>query len=156
MMAWCAHYALNHWNHAGALEQVHLPRIFLKHLCECKPLYSALAVVVCRWFDRDMCRMAFAFFDAEEARIPGVRRAQAQEDVEERTRGSQGRLHVDVVFVLVENAGKVSVGVGEQKCGEKHVLARGHQQTPVPLPEATDATSETRPDVHASSSTVGP
>jgi hypothetical protein len=101
MMAWCAHDPLNHRNHAGALEQVHLPRIFLKDLCEGEALYRPLAVVVCRRLDGDMCGVAFALFDAEEARISSIRRAQAQEDVEERTRGSLWKIHCGCVYVCL-------------------------------------------------------
>lgn len=94
VVAWRAQYALDHGDDAGALEQVLLPRILLEDACEGEALYSTLAVVVRRRLNGDVRGMAaLAFLDAEEARMAGVGRSQAQEDVEEGTRGARRRLH---------------------------------------------------------------
>ena len=73
MMARCAQHALDHGNYAGAFEQVHLPRILLEDLGKGKSFDGSLAVVVRRWFYRNMRRMAsLGPFDTEEARIAVV------------------------------------------------------------------------------------
>ena len=102
VVAWCAHDSLDHRNHTSALEQVHLPRIFLEDLREGEPFNSTLAFILRRRLYRYMCwMMVLALFNAEEARTSRVGGAQAQKDIEQRTRGSWWRLHYDYVLFLV-------------------------------------------------------
>jgi hypothetical protein len=86
VVAWCAQDSLDHWYYSRAREQIHLPRIFLKHPCKSKTLDGPLAIVMRRRLDGDMRRVApFAIFDTEETRISMIGRAQAQKDVKKRT-----------------------------------------------------------------------
>lgn len=107
MVAWCAHDALNHLDDARALEQMHLLRIFLEDLGEGKTLHGSLALVVCvcRRLYRDMCWMAFVvFLNGEEAGICSVGGAQAQKDIEERTRGARRGVHGEGIYVCVRES----------------------------------------------------
>jgi hypothetical protein len=103
-VTWFAHNALNHLDDAGTLEQMHLLRVFLEDACESETLHGSLAFVigVCGWLYRDVRRVvSLAFLNSEEAGICGVRGAQAQKDIEERTRGARWSVHVDRMYVYV-------------------------------------------------------
>ena len=107
MVAWCAHDALNHLYDARALEQMHLLRIFLKDLREGKTLHGSLSFIirVCRRLYRDMRWVALiAFLDGEEAGICSVGGAQAQKDIEERTRGARRGVHGEGMYVCVRES----------------------------------------------------
>ena len=94
MVSFRAHHAFDHRHHAYALEQLHLMRLFLKDLCECKALNGSFALVVGGRLDRNVCWMvAPAIFDGEEASIAMLGRAQAQEYIEQGTRRSRRRVH---------------------------------------------------------------
>lgn len=94
MMTRCAQHAFNHGYYAGALEQVRLSRILLEDLGKGETFNGSLAVVVCRWFYRNVRRMApLAFFDAEESPIAMIGRAQPEKDIEERARRPWGWFH---------------------------------------------------------------
>jgi hypothetical protein len=83
VVAGCAHDSLNHGNHTGGLEQIHLPRIFLKDLCKGESFNSTLAFVLGGRLYGDMGGMAaLASFDAQEARTSRVGWAQTQKDIE--------------------------------------------------------------------------
>jgi hypothetical protein len=94
MMAWSTQYTLNHWDNARRLEQLRLLRIFLKNPCEGEPFYRTLAVVVGWRLDGDVGGViALAIFYCQEAGSHYMRWAQAQENIEERTRGPCRRFH---------------------------------------------------------------
>jgi hypothetical protein len=72
-MSWGAEHALNHGNHADALEQLHLSRIFLKHLRERKSLNGSLALVICGRLDSYVRGVAsFAVLDGKKASIASL------------------------------------------------------------------------------------
>jgi hypothetical protein len=69
-MSWGAEHALNHRDYANAFEQLHLTRIFLKHLRERKALNGSLALVICGRLDSYVRRVAsLAVLDGKKASV---------------------------------------------------------------------------------------